>query len=63
MQTRKRTLAVFAIAASAALAAVSLAQATEVTRVTYTAQVEPICKANTEANEITYCRFEPSRFT
>ncbi len=36
---------------AAALSAASLASATEVTRDSYKAEVEPICKTNTEANE------------
>lgn len=38
-------------AAIAALALASLASAAEVTRDSYKAEVEPICKTNTEANE------------
>lgn len=37
--------------AGAVLATASLALATETTRAEYVAQVEPICKANTQANE------------
>jgi hypothetical protein len=37
--------------AGAVLATASLALATETTRAEYVAQVEPICKANTKANE------------
>ena len=51
MHGKRRTLATFAMAALALLAAASLAQATEVTRTTYKESVEPICKANTQANE------------
>ena len=51
MHGKRRTLATFAMAALALLVAASLAQATEVTRTTYNESVEPICKANTQANE------------
>lgn len=45
---RRTSLALVAIAA---LGAVSLAAAAEVDRATYKAQVEPICKTNSQANE------------
>jgi hypothetical protein len=45
-----RTLAL-TLAAAALLVAAVPAAATEVTRTTYTAQVEPVCKANSQANE------------
>jgi hypothetical protein len=51
MQTKQGTLAVLALVSLVLAATVSLAQASEVTRESFTAQVEPICKANTEANE------------
>jgi len=40
-----------AVVLAIALVGASLASAEEVTRDSYTAQVEPICKTNTEANE------------
>jgi hypothetical protein len=48
---RRHALVTFAMAALAVLAAASLAQATEVSRDSYREAVEPICKANTLANE------------
>lgn len=47
MRLRLLTAAILALALSGA----SLAAAEEVTRDTYKAEVEPICKTNTEANE------------
>jgi hypothetical protein len=48
---RKARHGAFASAAIALLATASLALATEVTRDSYREAVEPICKANTQANE------------
>jgi len=52
MRSRKHTFAVLAMIASlACLCAASLALAAETERAEYVAQVEPICKQNTQANE------------
>lgn len=51
VRSKRFSLAMVAIAALAVLASASLALAAETTRAEYTAQVEPICKANTQANE------------
>jgi hypothetical protein len=47
----KRTLGTIVVVALLALAAAPLARGEEQTRESYKAQVEPICKANREANE------------
>lgn len=47
----KMRSASIAVVLALALLAVPMAQATEVTRESYVAAVEPICKANTQANE------------
>ena len=46
-----RSLVLVAIAVLGVLSAASLALAAETTRAEYVAAVEPICKANTQANE------------
>ena len=47
----KRTLGIFVVLALLAFGALPLAQGEEQTRESYKAAVEPICKANREANE------------
>jgi hypothetical protein len=51
MNSKRLSLPIAAIATLAVLAAASLALAAEVTRDSYRAAVEPICQANTAANE------------
>jgi hypothetical protein len=50
-KTRIRSIGLGALGALVLLLAAPLALGAEQTRETYTAQVEPICKANTAANE------------
>lgn len=47
----KGVLAIVALIAALALGAIATAQAEELTRPQYVEQVEPICQANTEANQ------------
>ncbi len=51
MKNKKNSLAITALAALAVLLTASLALAAETTRPEYVAAVEPICQANTQANE------------